>query len=187
VNVTVRVGRLRAGLPGIAGLPGVLVILAAIACAVTLATVATRGRGEPASQAQRVQEIAAGLHCPICKDLSVADSPAPLAQQMRQEIAQKVSAGQSADQIRASFVAAYGDSVLMTPPRHGVGHAAYYLPLIVVAAGLVIAAVLLRRWLRAPTVDPPDGDSVRLEAPLAAAQRRNLYRAVARLREEEPG
>lgn len=164
-------------------LPGFLVILALAAGAVTLAIVANRN-STPTSQAQQVQQIAAGLHCPICKDLSVADSPAPLAQQMRAQIAQKVAAGQSADAIRASFVAAYGDSVLMTPPRRGLGQAAYYLPLIVMAFAVIIAAVLLRRWVRKPVSDQPDSVTA---APLSASQRRALNKAVARLREEEPG
>ena len=159
---------------------GLLVIIALAAGIATLAVVAMRGH-PPASRALQVQQIAAGLHCPICKDLSVADSPAPLAQQMREEIAQKLSAGESADQIRASFVAAYGDSVLMTPPRHGVAAAAYYLPLIVLASGLIAALTLLRRWLRTPQREPAEVGS----PPLSASQRRALATAVARLREEE--
>jgi cytochrome c-type biogenesis protein CcmH len=162
---------------------GLLVILALVACAVTLTIVATRGRTAPVGEAQQVQQIAAGLHCPVCKDLSVADSPAPLAQQMRQEIAQKVHEGQSADQIRAGFVAAYGESVLMTPPKHGLAGAAYHLPLIVMAVGVLVAFLLLRRWLRKPGSDGPADDS----APLSASQRRAVDAAIARLREEEPG
>jgi cytochrome c-type biogenesis protein CcmH len=165
-----------------AGLPGLLVLLALVAGLVSIISVAVSGR-PPASQAQQVQQIAAGLHCPICKDLSVADSPAPLAQQMRQEIAQKLRAGESADQIRAGFVAAYGESVLMSPPRQGLAGAVYYLPLLVLAAGLIIAFTLLRRWLRAPRPVRPGVGPPRL----SAAQRRAVAKAVARLREEEPG
>ena len=69
------------------GLSGLVVLVAVAAGAATLVIVAVGGH-PPASQAQQVQQIAAGLHCPICKDLSVADSPAPLAQRMRQEITQ---------------------------------------------------------------------------------------------------
>jgi cytochrome c-type biogenesis protein CcmH len=165
-----------------AGLPGLLVPMALMAGLVTLVVVAASGH-PPASQAQQVQQIAAGLHCPICKDLSVADSPAPLAQQMRQEIAQELRAGESADQIRAGFVAAYGDTVLMSPPRQGVAGAAYYLPLLVLAAGLLAAFTALRRWLRAPQTNPP-GDGL---PQLSESQRRAVAKAVARLREEEPG
>jgi cytochrome c-type biogenesis protein CcmH len=165
-----------------AGLPGLLVLLALAAGLATLIIVAVAGH-PPASQAQQVQQIAAGLHCPICKDLSVADSPAPLAQQMRQEIAQKVRAGEPADQIRADFVAAYGESVLMSPPRQGVTGAVYYLPLAVLAAGLLTAFMVLRRWLRAPQPDPPGAGPPQL----SATQRRAVAKAVARLREEESG
>jgi cytochrome c-type biogenesis protein CcmH len=165
-----------------AGLPGLLVLIALAAAVATLVIVAVGGH-PPASQAQQVQQIAAGLHCPICKDLSVADSPAPLAQQMRHEIAQKLRAGESADRIRAGFVAAYGDSVLMSPPRQGVAGAVYYLPWLVLAAGVIIAFTLLRRWLCAPQPDPPGAGSPEL----SATGRRAVAKAVARLREEEPG
>ena len=165
-----------------AGLPGLLVLIALAVGVATLVIVAVSGH-LPASQAQQAQQIAAGLHCPICKDLSVADSPAPLAQQMRQEIAQKLRAGESADQIRAGFVAAYGDSVLMSPPRQGVAGAAYYLPLLVLAVGLITALTVLRRWLRTPQPNPPSAES----PPLSASQRRAVAKAVARLRQEEPG
>jgi cytochrome c-type biogenesis protein CcmH len=165
-----------------AGLPGLLVLIALAAGLATLVMVAVGGH-PAASQAQQAQQIAAGLHCPICKDLSVADSPAPLAQQMRQEIAQELRAGESADQIRAGFVAAYGDSVLMSPPRQGVAGAAYYLPLFVLAAGLITVFTVLRRWRRTPQPDPHGAGS----SQLSGTQRRAVAKAVARLREEEPG
>ncbi len=170
-----------------AELPGLLAPIALLAGLATLVIVAAGGH-PPASRSQQVQQIAAGLHCPICKDLSVADSPAPLAQQMRQEIAQKVRAGESADQIRAGFVAAYGDSVLMSPPRQGVAAVVYDVPALVLAACLIIAFLLLRRWLRAPRPEPPQAGPAQACPPqLSAAQRRAVAKAVARLREEEPG
>ena len=103
---------------------------------------------------------------------------------MRQQIAQKLRAGESPDQIRAGFVAAYGDSVLMSPPRRGLAGTAYFLPALVLLAGLIAAGALLRRWLRTPRADPAAADS---GPPLSAAQRRAVARAVTRLREEEPG
>ena len=161
---------------------GLLVVIAAIAAAATLGLVAVRGHQQPESRAQQVQQIASGLHCPICKDLSVADSPAPLAQQMRQQIDEQLAAGRSPDQIRAGFVAAYGDSVLMSPPRHGLGSTAYYLPLAVVLGGALVVLLLLRRWRQPSVVDGPEPDG---RAPLTSAQRQALRRAVERLREED--
>lgn len=159
---------------------GLLVLLALAAVVATLGIVAVRGQGAPVSRSQQVQQIAAGLHCPICKDLSVADSPAPLAQQMRAQIEQELAAGRSPAQIRAGFIASYGDSVLMTPPRHGIAGAAYALPLGIVVGGVLVVFVLLRRW-RAVGVDAEPADR------LPAAQRLAVRRAVEALREEEPG
>jgi cytochrome c-type biogenesis protein CcmH len=161
-----------------------VVVVAALAAAAVLGFVAVRGHQRPESRTEQVQRIAAGLHCPICKDLSVADSPAPLAQQMRQQIDQQLAAGRSPDQIRSGFVAAYGDSVLMSPPKHGLGRAVYYLPLSVLAGGALLVAFLFRRWRRPST---PDGSAPEAAAPLSAAQRLALRRAVERLRAEEPG
>jgi cytochrome c-type biogenesis protein CcmH len=162
--------------------PGLLVLLALVAAVATLGIVAARGHDAPVSRSQQAQQIAAGLHCPICKDLSVADSPAPLAQQMRAQIEQELAAGKSPDQIRAGFVAAYGDSVLMSPPRHGVAGTAYALPLGVVGTGVIVVVVLLRRWRGRP-VPVEDEPAARLPA----AQRLAVRRAVELLREEEPG
>jgi cytochrome c-type biogenesis protein CcmH len=161
--------------------PELLVLLALAAVAVTLGVVGARGHQAPQTRAEQVQQIAAGLHCPICQDLSVADSPAPLAQQMRAQIDQQLAAGRTPDQIRAGFVASYGNSVLMSPPRHGLASTAYYLPLVVVLGGALAAVLLLRRWRAAAAQSAPDGD----DAPLTAAQRLALRRAVEQLREEE--
>jgi cytochrome c-type biogenesis protein CcmH len=159
----------------------ILILLAMVAAGIALAVVAMRGHGANRSEAQQVQQIAAELHCPVCKDLSVADSPAPLAQQMREQITQKLRAGESPDQIRAEFVAAYGDSVLMLPPKRGLSAAVYVLPTIVIAVGLFIAVTLVRRWVRGPEVEPVEDDA----APMTASDRRAVLKAVARLREEE--
>jgi cytochrome c-type biogenesis protein CcmH/NrfF len=181
MNTSARLGRLRTAAPGL------LVIVALVSCVVTLTIVAARGRSAPASETQQVQQIAAGLHCPICKDLSVADSPSPLAQQMRHQIDEQLAAGRSPDQIRSGFVAAYGDSVLMSPPRHGLGRTAYYLPLVVLLGGALVVVLLLRRWRRPSVVEgsEPGGPEPDGRAPLTAAQRQALRRAVERLREEE--
>ncbi len=71
----------------------------------------------------------------------------------------------------------------MSPPRQGVAGAVYYLPVLVLAAGLIAAYPVLRRWLRTPQPDPPQAGPPQL----SEAQRRAVAEAVARLREEEPG
>jgi cytochrome c-type biogenesis protein CcmH len=78
----------------------------------------------------------------------VADSPAELAVQMRALIRKKLEAGESEQQIIASFVEAYGDSVLLQPPRRGLGWLFWLAPVAVLLAGSLALTVLLRGWAR---------------------------------------
>jgi cytochrome c-type biogenesis protein CcmH len=161
--------------PAVAFAALLLVTLGALAA---VAVGATGGRGPAATPADQVHAIAAGLRCPVCRDLSVADSPAPLAQQMRTQIAERLAAGKGPDAIREEFVAAYGESVLLVPPRRGVGLVAWLAPAVLLAAGLLVAVLALCRW-RAGGAAPPAPS-----APPSDADRALLQRALARFEEE---
>lgn len=162
-----------------------LALLAVTAAA--LAAVAVRGPAPANAPADRVHAIATGLRCPVCNDLSVADSPAPLARQMRETIARDLSAGKRPDQIRAEFVAAYGESILLAPPGRGVGLVAWLAPALLLAAGLAVALAAVRRWRVQRSGNDPATATVGANGPrpLPAAQRRLLERALAQLDEEE--
>jgi cytochrome c-type biogenesis protein CcmH len=95
-----------------------------------------------------VRRIAKQLRCPICESVSVADSPAELAGQMRALIRKKLEAGESDQQILDYFVAAYGDSVLLEPPRRGLGWAIWLAPVLALAVGTAILWLVLRAWVR---------------------------------------
>jgi len=165
-------------------LPGLMVLLALATVAATLTVVGVRGEPAPGTRAEQVQQIASGLRCPVCQDLSAADSPAPLAAQMRQQVAEQLASGRSPDQIRQGFIAAYGDSVLMSPPHTGLGQTAYLLPLFLLAVVFGVAALQLRRWRRMP--GPGDGAQADGDLPvLDLSDRRTVERALMRLREEE--
>jgi cytochrome c-type biogenesis protein CcmH len=181
--------------------PLIWVGLAVLAAAAALGAVALRGPAPPRGQADQAHEIAASLRCPVCNDLSVADSPAPLAKQMRETIDRDLRAGKSADQIRAEFVAAYGESILLAPPGRGIGLVAWLAPAVLLAAGLTVALATLRRWRphpAGPAAGPAPPGAAGPGRPLApsasasakagrpsAAQRRLLDRALAQLDEEE--
>jgi cytochrome c-type biogenesis protein CcmH len=162
-------------------LPGLIVLLALLAAAATLTVVGVRGEPTANTRAAQVQQIASGLRCPVCQDLSAADSPAPLAGQMRHQIGEQLASGRSPDQIRQGFIAAYGDSVLMSPPHTGLGQTAYMLPLLVLGVVLVGAAVQLWRWRGVPG----PGDVAQPDGALSTTDRRIVERALVRMREEE--
>jgi len=129
---------------------------------------------------QRAHAVAATLKCPVCHDLSAADSPAPVAQQMRAQITEELRAGRTPDQIRADFVAAYGEWILLSPPQRGLGLLPWLAPGLLGAAGLVLLAVTLRRWSRQHEADQTGA----AEPELTAAGRRLLDKALAAARGE---
>jgi cytochrome c-type biogenesis protein CcmH len=165
-------------------LSGLIVLLALVAAVATLTVVGVRGEPTADTRAEQVHQIASDLRCPVCRDLSAADSPAPLAAQMRHQVAEQLASGRSPDQIRQGFIAAYGDSVLMSPPHTGLGQTAYLLPLLLLGVGLVVAAAQLRRWRPMPG----PGGGARADDALSVldpSDRRMVERALLRLREDE--
>jgi cytochrome c-type biogenesis protein CcmH len=120
--------------------------LALAAAAGALAVVAVRGPRPSRAIPDQVHAVASTLRCPVCQNLSVADSPSGLAQQMRDTIRRDLQAGRTPAQIRARFVASYGEWILLLPPRHGVGLAVWILPVVLLLGAAALGAVTVRRW-----------------------------------------
>ena len=134
--------------------------LAAVALVVLLAAVAVAILRPPASPtvAERTRQIAAELRCPDCQALSVAESHTAAAEAIRAEIEQQLAAGRSVDQVRASFVARYGEWILLQPANPWI----WALP----AVGLLIGIGALLWWLRGhprriPFDTPPPAEAER--------------------------
>jgi cytochrome c-type biogenesis protein CcmH len=94
----------------------------------------------------KVKTVSAQLRCVVCQGLSVQDSPAELAQQMRGVVREQLAAGKSPDEVKAYFVEKYGEFVLLEPTTNGLNILVYALPvlLIVIGGGGIWYAV--RRW-----------------------------------------
>jgi len=156
---------------------------ALLAAGASLAVVAARGPARPTTMPEQVRAVASTLRCPVCQDLSVADSPSRLAEQFRQQIAQELEAGETPDQIRQGFVRAYGEWILLAPPRRGINLVAWVAPILLLLGGLALAWTAVRRWtsVRAPG---PRAVPSRSVGDLSASDRRLLERALAAASEE---
>jgi cytochrome c-type biogenesis protein CcmH len=96
------------------------------------------------------------LRCPVCLNLSVADSPSELARDMRDVVRDRLARGESEDQVTAYFVQRYGEWVLMKPPAHGVSLLVWLLPGVLVIGGIALIIVVVQRWVRnAPAATAP--------------------------------
>lgn len=157
-----------------------LLSLALLAAAGALAFVALRGPAPPGSMAERVRAVAGTLRCPVCQNLTVADSPSRLAQEMRRTIARDLRTGQTGDEIRDEFARAYGQWILESPPKSGIDLVAWIAPALLVLGGLAAAAWAVWRWSgRAIAAREGAVAAPAAEAPLSAADRSLLERALA--------
>ncbi|HEY3067813.1 MAG TPA: cytochrome c-type biogenesis protein [Methylomirabilota bacterium] len=118
---------------------------------------------------QAVHAVASQLRCVVCQNLSVADSPSETAQQMRAIVRERLAAGERPDQVVQYFVDKYGDWILLAPRRSGFTLLVWLAPAVAVAIGLLVVALLLRRWTRrgraseAAVVDPAMRERIRRE------------------------
>jgi cytochrome c-type biogenesis protein CcmH len=94
----------------------------------------------------------------VCDGQSVADSDSEAAKGIRAQIADRIDAGASDEQIRDELAAAYGERVLLTPGRSGLASLAWTLPVVVLVAGLAGLALTFRRWRSGGPVAASDAD-----------------------------
>ena len=96
---------------------------------------------------RKAREIGSELRCPVCQNLSVADSPSPLAGEMRAIIRQKLEAGESRQAILQYFVASYGEVILLDPPQQGFTMLVWLGAVAAVVGGAALLFLRLRRAL----------------------------------------
>lgn len=112
-----------------------------------------RGSGSPATVEERAEEIASGLRCPVCQNLSVADSDSRLALEMREDILRRLREGQGPNEIRRYFVGRYGEWILLSPSIDGLGLFLWVAPAALALGGLLLLAGLRSRFMRANLSD----------------------------------
>jgi cytochrome c-type biogenesis protein CcmH len=94
---------------------------------------------------RRVTALAEELRCLVCQNQTLADSNAPLAVDLRNEIRAQLAKGASEREVREFMVARYGDFVLYKPPFKASTLALWLGPFAFLALGVFI---LRRVWRR---------------------------------------
>ena len=93
----------------------------------------------------RARDISAGLRCLVCQNQSIDDSDAPLAKDLRVLVRERLTAGESDQQVREFIVRRYGEFVLLKP-TFGPHTALLWLgPALVLLAGATGIGLALRR------------------------------------------
>lgn len=96
-------------------------------------------------QEMRFTQLTLELRCLVCQNQNLADSDAPLAQDLRKEIYDMLQAGKSDDEIKTFMVERYGDFVLYSPPVQGNTLALWVMPAVILLVGAIGVFVAIRR------------------------------------------
>lgn len=103
----------------------------------------------------RTNEVAALLRCPVCQGMSVADSPAEMAVNMKKQVRELLSRGYTQQQILDYFERSYGQFVLLKPKFQGVNALVWLLPVIALIAGALLVISKTKKLEKPATHDDP--------------------------------
>ena len=124
-----------------------------------------------AATEQRLKGLAEELRCLVCQNQTIADSNAPLALDLRNQIRAQISQGRSDDQIRAYMVERYGDFVLYKPPFKASTAILWLAPVMLLVLGaFVFWTVVARRRTNATEAQPSPQRRAQIEALLEDRQ-----------------
>ena len=93
----------------------------------------------------RLKTLAVELRCLVCQNQTLADSNAPLAEDLRREVREMITKGMSDKEIIDFLVQRYGDFVLYRPPWKATTTLLWLGPFLLLIAGATALVLALRR------------------------------------------
>lgn len=95
---------------------------------------------------KRTKEVGSLVRCPVCQGLSVYDSPAQMAVNMKEQVRELLAKGYTEEQILTYFEKSYGEFVLLQPKMTGANWIVWLAPLaLLIVGGFVIRGFLKKR------------------------------------------
>ncbi|MGE0468885.1 MAG: cytochrome c-type biogenesis protein CcmH [Nitrospira sp.] len=133
-----------------------------------------RPLGEDPAVEARLKHLAIELRCLVCQNQTLADSNAPLAEDLRREVREMIVKNMSDKEIIDFLVERYGDFVLYRPPLKATTTLLWVGPFVLLLAGATVLVITLRRRAR-KVVDVPvtDEEHRRVEQLLAQGGKRS--------------
>jgi cytochrome c-type biogenesis protein CcmH len=95
-----------------------------------------------------LSELEKALMCVCGCSMTLSSCQCSKADQMRADLASRLEAGATAQEILKSYVAMYGEKVLSSPPKKGFNLTAWIIPFVAIASGLVLLGYVIRRLMR---------------------------------------
>ena len=85
------------------------------------------------------------IRCLVCQNQSLADSNAPLAQDLRNEVFKMIQANKSNNEIMEFLVERYGDFVLYRPPLKKNTWLLWFGPFLFLVIGFFVAVFVIKK------------------------------------------
>ena len=112
----------------------------------------------------RLKALAVELRCLVCQNQTLADSNAPLAEDLRREVREMIANNMSDQEIIDFLVERYGDFVLYRPPLRVTTTLLWIGPFVLLAVGgTALILTVRRRQKTLPDVVVSDADHERVE------------------------
>ncbi|MBF0561362.1 MAG: cytochrome c-type biogenesis protein CcmH [Alphaproteobacteria bacterium] len=124
--------------------PVLALMLLTLAGAPALAVNPNEQLANPA-QESRALALSRGLRCVVCQNQSIDESNADLARDMRLVVRQRITAGDSDDQVVKFLVDRYGDFVTLKPPLKVTTYALWFGPALFLLGALGAGRAFYRR------------------------------------------
>ena len=125
-------------------LGAIALVLAIIASSSSLAVQPEEMLKDPKLEA-RARELSRELRCMVCQNQSIDESEAPLARDLRLLVRERLSKGDTDQQVLDFLVARYGEFVLLKPPLESKTIILWALPPVALLAGAISLFFAVRR------------------------------------------
>ena len=125
--------------------------------AVTATAVDTEAPLQTTEQQSLYRKLLEEVRCMVCQNQNLADSNAPLAQDMRRELRRMVEEGASEADVKQFLLDRYGDFALYRPRLAPNTLLLWIGPGVIVVLALGAIAVVIRRRMRMPIRDEDHG------------------------------
>ena len=102
---------------------------------------------------QRARDISGELRCLVCQNESIDDSDADLAKDIRILVRERLTAGDTDDQVRQFLVDRYGEFVLLRPRIEGHTLLLWFTAPGLLIVGLIVLFIVARRRRKPVAVD----------------------------------
>lgn len=135
--------------------------LALIQVAATGATTTARPNADDPLIEQRLNALAKDLRCVVCQNESLAESRAPLAQDLRREVRDLIKRDHTDQEILDYLRQRYGDVVLYRPPLQPTTYLLWSGPALFLGLGVLAWLLTIRRRQLPHAGERVDDDALR--------------------------